>query len=81
MVTLRYKQFSDLLTQNVDNSGMGYLLSLVKLYEIGMRMPFPKQYRCVAYHLHLYAMDYYIFASQLPSQCAICPEIQHLQLL
>ena len=35
------------------------------LYEIGMRIPFSKQYRYVTNHLHLYITKYYIFVFAL----------------
>ena len=59
METLRCKLYSNWLTQNVSNSGIGYLLS--HMYEIGMIIPFSKQYRYVTSHLHLYVTNYYIF--------------------
>ena len=54
VVTLRCKQFSNWLTQDVNNSGMGYLLSHVIVYGIGRRIPLSKQYRYVANHLPMY---------------------------
>ena len=44
------------------------------VYEIGIRIPFPKQYIYVTYYLHLYVTNYYTFVCKIPSyflQCSL----------
>ena len=62
MIILRCKQFSDLLTQNVKNLGMGYLFVMCDLsMHIAYEYHFGKQYRHVTIYLHMYNTRYYIF--------------------
>ena len=49
-------EFSDWLTQNVTNSGIGYLCPV---YGIGKRIPFSKQCRYATNYMSLYVNNYY----------------------
>ena len=83
MVTLKCRQFSVWLTQNVNNSGMGDFV-----YAIDMRIPFSKQYRYIKNHFQLSVAI--LFGSSIALYCLLCaifssvpitPEIQYLQLM
>ena len=77
MVIVRCEEFSDWLTQNFSNSGMGYwFLSCVTCVMNWHEIPFSKQYRHATNHFHLYVTNCYILSAQ-PLTAYPC-ECEHL---
>ena len=91
MVLLRCKQFFDLLTQNVNDPGIGKQFVMFDLsMRISLRIPLSKEYKYVTNnYTHIFLITTFL-SVQLPSYCllctlllsvVICHQILHLYLL